>query len=159
VNAILVLGGDVDTRPLVAAALFKQGLARQILLPGVKSSVTAVTGLQPPEQEIMRQILRLRGVPEQAIVQMPGEVTNTRDEAVALRRFLGPESRSSVAVVTNGYHTRRARAIFRKVFAGSGVDLHFIAAPTDGFDAHNWWHFERGWTTYLTEFVKFLVLS
>jgi uncharacterized SAM-binding protein YcdF (DUF218 family) len=159
VDAILVLGGDTETRPFVAAALFKQGLARQILLPAVKPSVTAEAGLEAPEQEILRRILRLRGVPEQAITQMPGEVTSTREEALALREFLGPDSRLSVAVVTNGFHTRRARAIFRKVFAGSGVQLHFIGAPTNGFGAKNWWHFEQGWTTYLTEYAKLLLIG
>jgi hypothetical protein len=32
--------------------------------------------------------------------------------------------------------------------------VHFVAAPTDGFDADNWWRSEAGFTCYATEYVK-----
>jgi uncharacterized SAM-binding protein YcdF (DUF218 family) len=159
VDCALVLGGDDDTRPFVAAALFKKHLANVILVPRVKPSPGIDVSVQPPEQEVIRRVLGIRGVPDDAIHFLPGEVTSTADEARALREYLGPDSRSSVAVVTNGFHTRRACAIFRKVFAGSRVQLHFVAAPTDGFNEQNWWHFERGWEIYLTEYVKLLLVS
>jgi uncharacterized SAM-binding protein YcdF (DUF218 family) len=59
-----------------------------------------------------------------------------------------------VAVVTTGYHTRRARRTFRQVLGADAARVRFVAAPTDGFDETNWWRSEQGVRCYLTEYVK-----
>jgi hypothetical protein len=53
VDDVLVLGGGRDTRPFVAAALYKAGLAQRILLPTVKASPENEDGLAPSEFEVM----------------------------------------------------------------------------------------------------------
>ena len=157
VDAVLVLGGDSATRPFVAAALFKAGLARGVLVSRVKAAPEVDEGLMPPDHEVMRRVLRARGVPARAIVLLPGECDSTADEARALATFLADEPHAVVAVVTNAYHTRRARSIFRRALAERSVELLFVAAPTDGFDETNWWRFETGVRTYASEYVKFAV--
>src|SRR5262249_23505078 len=100
-----------------------------------------------------------RGVPPGRVVALPGECDSTLDEAHALARFLDAEPETTVAVVTHGYHTRRARSLFRRVLGGRGARVRFVAAPTDHFSADDWWCSEEGFAAYLTEYAKLLLYT
>jgi LPXTG-motif cell wall-anchored protein len=150
VDAVMVLGGGPTTRPFVAASLARAGLARRVLVPTFTEDDSASLS----EQEVVRRVLRARGVPDGAVVTLPGAVERTQDEAWALARFLDEEPGATVAVVTSDFHTRRARMLFRRE-VGSHIDrVHFVAAPTDGFGADDWWRCEEGAATYLLEYFK-----
>jgi uncharacterized SAM-binding protein YcdF (DUF218 family) len=154
VHDVMVLGGGSDTRPFIAAALVKAGKARQVLVPTVKPSLNAEQGIGPPEHEIICRVLRARGVPAAAIVQLPGAVASTANEARALAEFLDANPEHTVAVVTNTFHTRRARWIFQRTLGQRAGQVHFVAAPTDGFDENTWWQSEDGFHCYAQEYVK-----
>jgi uncharacterized SAM-binding protein YcdF (DUF218 family) len=154
VDAVMVLGGGADTRSFVAAALVRAGLARRALVPSVRRSAEQQDGFKPSEDEVIRRVLRARGVPDGAVVTLPGAVDSTRDEARVLARFVETEPGVTVAVVTNGFHTRRARMLFGHELGRRIACVHFVAAPTDGFDADNWWRSEGGFTCYATEYFK-----
>jgi uncharacterized SAM-binding protein YcdF (DUF218 family) len=156
VDDVLILGGDVETRPFVAAALYKAGLAKRVLLTNVKHSHEVEDGLVLSEPEIARQVLLKRGVPADAIVLLPDVVDSTADEARSLKRYLDENPGRTAAVVTNDYHTRRARLIFRAEIGERAADLPFFAAPTEGFGAGDWWRSERGCAQYADEYVKML---
>jgi uncharacterized SAM-binding protein YcdF (DUF218 family) len=149
VDCVYILGGDADTRPFAAAALIRKGWARRALIP-----TNATETHEPTHHSLLREILRRRGVAAQNIVDLPGEVTSTRDEVLALRRYLQEHSVRSVAVITSDYHTRRARAIFQRQLGGGKTELYFISAPTERFHAADWWQHEQGWKMYLGEYVK-----
>ena len=83
-------------------------------------------------------------------------VDDDREIRDLLARFLEEHPGSSVAVVTTTCHTRRARGIFRKVVGNRAARLIFVAAPTEGYDAHNWWQSKAGSQAYLTEYAKLL---
>ncbi len=155
VDDVLVLGGGASTRPFVAAELYKAGLVHRVLVPTVKAAPDGEDGLVPSDHELMRRVLLARGVPAAVIVLLPGEVDSTADEARSLKRYLAENPGRTVAVVTNNFHTRRARRIFRSELDGA-ADLPFFAAPTDGFDANDWWRSEAGCTTYADEYLKLL---
>ncbi len=156
VDYVMVLGGDANVRPFVAAALYRRGLASKVLVPVMKQSPENLADGSPPGQIIIRDVLKARGVADADILVLDGEVTSTRDEAGALARFLDDHPGSSVAVVTTTYHTRRARGIFRKVVGNRAARLIFVAAPTEGYDADNWWKIKAGSQAYLTEYAKLL---
>ena len=154
VDYVMVLGGGHETRPFVAAALVKAGLAGGVLLPSVKLSPEAEDGLAPPEHELNLDILVRRGVNPDLITVLPGEVNSTSDEAQALADFLADKPNVSVAVITNHFHTRRASWVFRKALGPRAAQVRFFGAPVDGFDETNWWRHEAGFHCYLTEYVK-----
>jgi uncharacterized SAM-binding protein YcdF (DUF218 family) len=154
VDYVYVLGGDNDTRPFTAAALIKAGWAREALIPGESVSPAVTNGLIPPEHEIMRRVLIARGVRPESITILPGQASNTREEAAELAEFLRDHPDCTVAVITNGYHTRRARMHFVRALGDRIASVHFFAAPTDGYDATNWWHDDRGLIQFTNEFVK-----
>jgi uncharacterized SAM-binding protein YcdF (DUF218 family) len=154
VDDVMVLGGESNLRPFVAAALYNKGLAKRVLIPTVKPSPEAMAGFVPSETEVMRQVLLKRGVPADAIEILPGEVDSTADEAARLGRYLEDNPERTVAVVTTCYHTRRVRWIFRKQMGARANQLHFVGGPTEGCDASNWWRSEDGTRRYVNEFVK-----
>jgi len=151
---VMVLGGNVQTRPFVAAALVNAGLARKALVATIKGSGDDRDGLVPSEQEMIRAVLVHEGVSPNVLLTLPNECASTFDEARALADFLETEPDSSVTVVTSSYHTRRTRSIFRKILGKRSARVRFLGAPVDGFDESNWWQFESGFSTYLNEYVK-----
>jgi uncharacterized SAM-binding protein YcdF (DUF218 family) len=159
VDAVLVLEGGANDRPFVAAALVRAGLAGRVLVPTVKRSADNEDDLLPPEHELIRRVLLVRRVPPECIIPLPGECDSTLDEARALARFLDAEPETTVAVVTHGYHTRRARSLFRRVLGGRIARVHFVAAPTEDCSADDWWCSEEGFTAYTAEYFKLVMYS
>jgi len=156
VDYALVLGGEPNTRPFVAAALYRRHLAGKILLPVMKPARVAPEIEQVPSEVLSQRVLHHRGVPDTAILLLQDKVGDTRDEAEALALFLAEHPGSSVAVVTTMYHTRRTRGIFQKKVGNLARRLLFVAAPAEDFDAGNWWRSEAGLTAYLTEYAKWI---
>jgi uncharacterized SAM-binding protein YcdF (DUF218 family) len=151
---VMVLGGGRQTRPFAAAALIKAHLAKKALVPTVRLSGDTADGIAPSEHEIIIKVLRNSGVPQQAIVQLPGDVSNTFEEAQALATFLETQPDCSVSVLTSNYHTRRASWVFRKVLGERSKQVRMVGVPTDGYSAATWWRFESGFVDYTQEYFK-----
>jgi len=154
VDVVLVLGGGADSRPFAAAALWKKGYARRVLLPAVKMSPEAAEGLMPSETEICRKVLVIRGVAPEAIEVLEGTVDSTFDEAASLSRYLDAHPNTTVAIVTTDWHTRRARTVFRKVLGERAGQIYFVGIPPDRYGADDWWKTEEGFTAYTSELLK-----
>lgn len=153
-DCVLVLPGGEETRPFVAAALVRAGLARQVLVPRGIGSPNTDEGIEPPAHEIIRRVLVMRGVPRSEIVLLGHDSQSTYTDATALRDFLLARPCSTVAIVTHDFHTRRARWIFRKVLGDQARHIYLLAAPHDKFNADNWWQSREGAATYCGEFAK-----
>src|SRR6476646_5953914 len=97
-DAVVVLGGQIEVRPFVAAELYKRGLVTKVLVSQV--AATRSSGDVPGHSELNRQLLVKLGIPETAI-EMFGEASrNTRDEAVALRNWAEARRVSRIIVPT-----------------------------------------------------------
>jgi uncharacterized SAM-binding protein YcdF (DUF218 family) len=156
-DAVFVLGGGVNERPFVAAALYRAGLVGRVIHAGIDATVDspdAEDGVRPPEHEITRRVLFARGVPADKIEKLPDSCRSTVDETHALAKYLAANPGVTVAVITHGFHTRRARALFRRALSEDANRIYFVAAPTDGFTADDWWRSEEGVETYATEYLK-----
>jgi uncharacterized SAM-binding protein YcdF (DUF218 family) len=155
-DLIFLLNGDLDTRPAAAAALWKQGLAPRIAIARAESSRAVQMGLVPNITDLALEMLQRDGVPREAIheIPFPGGVTSTRDEAQAFRTWLLGHPASSVLVVTNAIHTRRARWIFRREFRGSDIRISFFAVPDRRYSVDRWWDNEHGFLGVYNEYLK-----
>jgi uncharacterized SAM-binding protein YcdF (DUF218 family) len=151
---VMVLGGGEETRPFVAAALVKAGLARKVLVPEAILTADEEAGFRLPPHKVSRRVLRYRGVAEADIVILAGPVYDTHDEATALAAFLDSSPGSRVAVVTNDFHTRRARWVFRQVLGDRSSQLSFVSAPNDQFAEAEWWRYEEGVNLVVGEYLK-----
>jgi hypothetical protein len=149
----LVLSGDVQSRPFVAAALFDKGYVRREVWLTHPESGQPMFGEPSPEAAEVA-ILKKLGVPASRIAVLDGDCESTYDEAVALAKKLAGDHSSTVTIVTSNFHTRRSRYIFEKTLAANGNSLHFVSVPTDYFTADNWWTTEEGVASYSKEFLK-----
>jgi uncharacterized SAM-binding protein YcdF (DUF218 family) len=149
----MILTGDENTRPFVAATLVKKGWAQQALATQVKNPPGVADDAELACNENIRRIMRHQGVPADQFLTLPGEATTTFDEAQALAAFLETRPDAKVLIVTNHYHTRRAKWIFSRVLP-STVSISMISAPTDNFELREWWKNEKGWGIVTSEYLK-----
>jgi uncharacterized SAM-binding protein YcdF (DUF218 family) len=148
---VMLLNGDPDTRPFEVADLFRHGKAGRVLITSANESGTS---LQPKVHETARSILTRCGIPESKIDFVDSRCDNTFDEAHALKEFMNQHPGVTFSVVTNTYHTRRSRWVFRNVLGKEMSRVRFVSAKTDAFNATNWWKHEDGFVYYLAEFLK-----
>ncbi len=150
----MVLGGGNDTRPFLAAALLRHGLATQVIVARSAPSLDTQDGMVPSEDEVVARVLAHQGISAGHLVRLPGACTSTRDEARALAGFLREHPGVRVTVVTSSYHTRRARRVFRRALGAEASRIAFLGAPTEGFGPTDWWQCRDGFGTYMNELGK-----
>lgn len=135
-EAIVLLGGSTRSatypRPMVeineqgdrvlyAAKLYLEEKAPIIIATGGR--IRWLSNEQP-ESADMAQLLKLIGVPEDAIIQESASL-NTYENAVNVRKILDEKGIKKILLVTSALHMPRSLAIFQHL----GIDT--IAAPTD----------------------------
>jgi uncharacterized SAM-binding protein YcdF (DUF218 family) len=155
-DAIVLLNGEYDSRPFRAGELYLQGLAPVIVVARAENTPAVDLGLVPNDTDISVSVMEKLGVPPEKmiILPVPGGTTSTFDEAALVKQYVEANQVHRIILVTSAFHTRRARWIFQKAFAGLPVTLEMAAAPHIGFDQTNWWKNETGLITLNNEYIK-----
>ena len=159
-DVIVVLSGSAvyKERTQRAAEYYHQGLANRILLTNdnLRGEWSSSEQRNPFFYERARNNLLLLGVPAEQIEVIPQPVTNTYDEAVALREYAVAHGLRSLLVVTSAYHSRRALWTLNRVFAGTGIELGLqsIESGEQTPSPFTWWLHWRGWRMVVGEYVK-----
>lgn len=151
---VMVLGGDEETRPFVAAALVKAGFARKALVSKIVRTPGDEEGLSPPLEEVIRGVLIYRGVPPDGIIVIDHLSATTFDETQALAEFLESVPGCRVTVVTSHFHTRRTRWVMSRVLGETAARVSLVSAPSDDFALDRWWQNERGFELVTNEYLK-----
>jgi uncharacterized SAM-binding protein YcdF (DUF218 family) len=100
--------GDPD-RFFAGVSMLKNGLAEHLIFTRGQMP----WGQLPPEGEILRSKAIEMGVPLSQIL-LTEPVSNTAEEAVAVRAVLEAESIDSIILVTSSFHMPRAKLLFEK---------------------------------------------
>lgn len=152
-DAIVLLNGEENTRPLHAAQLYQQGRAPRVVIARA-ADPPALALLQVNTTDLATALLQMNGVPRAAIVELrtPRGVSSTADEALAVRAWAARTSADSLLLVTSDFHGRRARWIFRRL---TDAEIAVSTTPHYAFDESNWWQHEGGLLTYIEEYLKF----
>lgn len=150
----LVLPGDENVRPFVAAAMLKAGLVRAVLVPQTESGPDEEDRVLPPTHEINRQVLLRRGVPAERIIVLRGQSASTLSDLEALGQFLADRPEARVCLVTNHYHTRRAGWAVARTLGARAGQVSVVSCPADGFAADNWWRSQAGFLAVAGEYCK-----
>jgi len=153
---VMVLPGHSETRPFVAASCVRLGLADRVLVPRARASNDTADGIVPPSHDIVAAVMECRGISSEKVVILPGESGSTFDDATALATFLETQPAARVTIVTNGFHTRRARWIFRQRIPTLMGRLHFVSAPYPNYEADRWWCTAENLDTVCSEYLKLL---
>ncbi|MGD9587804.1 MAG: YdcF family protein [Pyrinomonadaceae bacterium] len=162
-DALLILSGSADheQRAAAGAAEYKKGVGPMVLITddGQRGGWDDKEKGNPLFVERIRRKLIAGGVPAEAIVQLPGKVAGTIDEAELLAASAEEHGIKRVALVTSEFHSRRALWTFERVAAARAKGLEVgitIAKPDRRYpDRWTWWLSPRGVRTVAGEYVKF----
>jgi uncharacterized SAM-binding protein YcdF (DUF218 family) len=140
-SAIAVLSGGIPTRAMEAAALYRQGYAKEIWLthPDTHADALKELGISyPSEDEFDTRVLRRAGVPAKAIRVLDTPIVNTDEELDVISAALKAKGGDKVIIVTSKSHTRRVHILWTKFFGSRGqVIVHGL--PDDDYVADHWW--------------------
>jgi uncharacterized SAM-binding protein YcdF (DUF218 family) len=155
-DAIIVLGGEVRVRPFAAAELYRQGYASKILVSNAKLSSAEQRGFVPSGNQTDRDVLLKLGVPVSAVATVGDNLSNTYEEAEAVRAWALRSQAKRVIIPTDVFATRRTKWIFDRKLSPIGVDV--IVHPFPGWDYElvNWWRERQGLIDINTEVLKYL---
>lgn len=155
-DAIVVLAGAPE-RPLYAAELYRQKLAGRVLVsrPARHHSQPLLSsyGVElQREEEVNVALLRAAHTPDAAIELFGNGSQSTVEEMEALRaRFAAAPAR--LLIVTSALHTRRARMVAERVFAGTGIVPIVVATPYDSLPPR-WWSDQHSARNVVLEVIK-----
>jgi len=155
-DAIIVLAGE-PARAFYGADLYLQGFAGKVYI----SRPVRLLGQRkldelgvhfPRAEEIYRQVLIKKGVPEKDIGFFGEASVSTLGEALAVRSLT--QGRNwRLLIVTSPYHARRTNMIFRDKLPDAKITV--VAAPYEPFPP-DWWKNQDAASNVLLEVAKIL---
>lgn len=119
--------GEAADRILAAVELVRTTHAHALVLGG---SQYEFQGVKRPDSELLAEWFRAWRLPT-GEVHLLGICANTHDEAIRAVQLARAKHWQRIAVVTSGYHLRRAEALFRK----AGLEITPVGAEFLGLDA------------------------
>jgi uncharacterized SAM-binding protein YcdF (DUF218 family) len=162
VDAIVVLSGAESDRIPEAARLFKEGYSDTVILTDTGLSKTPTPGTEesPIDPNGIKAVeLAGMGVPISNIILPNNIVSSTVGEAEAVLDTMQRQGMDSAMIVTDPYHTRRAKIIFDRIFDGSGIQLRIQPVEGHWFRPFTWWLHPQGWKVTALEYIKLLLSS
>ena len=160
-DAMIIMSGNIDTRPAYAADLFHQGYAKRVFLTLEKNWNDELTPYVEARNSYARRHLLELGVPIEWLPSTHQEgAMSSMDEALDTVDFLKNNPQvSHLIVVTDAPHTYRTFYAFNKVFEANGlghIQFEMAAAPNEVFNESNWFTTEKGLIYYFEESIKML---
>src|ERR1700719_3301440 len=117
-QAIVILSGGLPERALGGAQIYRRGLAKEIWLTQPLEPGAAMEDLHLPyagEEQYNRMVLIGEGVHPSDIRLLTPRILNTADELRAIAAALDQRPGASAIVLTSKAHTRRVRALWKRV--------------------------------------------
>ncbi len=164
VEAIVVLNTGVEIYPrlIQAAELYNAGYAGKIVINGNRKTEV----LRELEARGYRscctwsensiRVLNLGGVPRERVISISAEdAYDTVSEAKIVGRAVIEAGINRIILATSKYHTRRARFIWRQMYAGR-LKIRAVAAQSDLYNPEGWWHEGRQIRWLLAEYGAWL---
>jgi uncharacterized SAM-binding protein YcdF (DUF218 family) len=162
-DVIAVLSGSMPFRAEEAGRLFKMGKAPEVWVSRPENPAADLQkfGIQfVGEEEYSREVLIHQGVPESSIHIFPDPIVNTEQEVDEIAREMERLGKGRVIIVTSPQHTRRVRALWKRLARqqNQGVVRQAIvrAAFEDPFDADHWWRNTRDTLSVVREMLGLL---
>ncbi len=152
-QAIYVFPGQVPERAECGAALYRQGVATQIVFSGgrVDSELEAI-GQSIDDASLNARIARDHGVPRDAEVLLHTG-SSTWEDALALGAWMRSTGVRSVVAVTSPTHSRRAQYALQMALGDLADEIHVYRCGT--IYGPWWWTRERSLVRITLETLKF----
>lgn len=147
-DAMVILSGDSKPRAAEGIRLYKEKAANKIILTQTLGKGSSATMADT------RYMLVKGGVPSYNIQTAYGKATSTFDEARQVAALAKKAEFKSILVVTDPYHTLRARILFTGELSGEGVKVRVAPVRDHWYHPLTWMFTREGWRVTLTEYVK-----
>jgi len=146
----IALGGESSgSREAGAAQLWRTRRVRAVLCSG-RALLWHVN-----EADAMAAHVRALGVPEDRIFRSrAGE--STAEEAAHILPIVRARGVRSVLLVTSLTHSRRARALFRRAWRGTGIRVLSCPVDSPSFRRDHWWARVRDRHVILVELLSWI---
>ncbi len=155
----VVLAGDFPVRTREAAMQYREGKIRRVYFTAdaKDESVSDLESMGIAFESTWdknRRVMAGLGVPESAVLSIPGEVRATRDEADRIRAYAKDHGITSLRVITSKYHSRRACWALRRMVPS----VQFSCSPSryDRYNPEAWWKNRRDIMNVFSEYLKFI---
>lgn len=135
VDAVVILSGDDGNRLGMAVDLLERGYVYRLVITNTNRAANRRLAREAEQAGYDRDNIFITDL----------FVDSTRDEAQAVRAFAQQQGWTALMVVTDPYHSFRARLIFNLELRGSGIDI--IVRPVVGhwFRSSTWFYHREGW--------------
>jgi uncharacterized SAM-binding protein YcdF (DUF218 family) len=154
-DAVAVFGGGLEDRPFAAAAYYREGLVKRVLVSNSQVGPAEHLGVWPTHVAATREILFKLGVPESAIETFGDDLANTHDEVLALWEWAKRSRTRSIIVPTEIFSARRVRWMLHRVF-DEDVSIRVVALDPPTYRRDDWWRREEGLIDFQNEVIKSL---
>jgi uncharacterized SAM-binding protein YcdF (DUF218 family) len=155
-DAVVVLGGGLKTRPIAAAEYYRKGFAKKVLVANVRLTQPEMLGIVPSNIALTRDVLMKLGVSETDIELFGTELSNTHDEAIALREWLTRSHAAVVLIPTEIFSSRRVRWVMQRALNGTGAKVQIAALSRPDYSRVDWWRNEKGIVDFQNEILKYV---
>ncbi|MDY6868547.1 MAG: YdcF family protein [Chloroflexota bacterium] len=146
VDAVVVLSGDDGDRLALAIEMHERRLAPNLVITNVEDTVN---------QRLAAEA-QAGGFAKNEIYITKLEVESTLDEALAVRELALQKGWTTLMVVTDPFHSFRARFIFRRELRGSGIKIAVHPVVGHWFRSPSWFFHAEGWQFVFLEITKLL---
>ena len=163
-DAIVILMGNTPERELEAADIYHQGYAPKMIIVDFSTySHWLLDSLKlrvPKGSENAVSVLGQLDVPVESIHIIPGVVSSTRGEAVAVRSYLQTRTDIDVIIlVSSPAHMRRATMLFRRELNKLDHKVNVIPRPssyTNFNTSKRWFRSRHTVITVMLEYLKII---
>ncbi len=152
-DAVIALGGDDGFDRLEKAVQYYQDGAADVL---IISDTGALTESGVDAAMYQKDAAIAMGVPSVDIYITEVHANTTYNEGRATRKLMLRNGWDSCIVVTDPFHTRRARTYFRKDFAAHGLSVSVTYTAAHWYRPSTWFLSQRGIVITQTEYAKTL---
>jgi uncharacterized SAM-binding protein YcdF (DUF218 family) len=151
---LFVLSGGAYDRGHEAARLYKAGLVDTLVCTGenIQQNLLAL-GIDINEAQLTDSALVLFGVPQERIIVVP-KGTSTLQEASVIRDFCLKKGQLRASVLSDKFHTGRAKELIKPILKKEGIGLTMIGSPSSQYDEDRWWDSENGLIMVNNEYAK-----
>ena len=144
----VVLAGDgFGHRIMKAVDCVRQGYVKQVLVDGPRGLYDL------NEAALAIRFAVSRGAPQEALIPLPMRARSTAAEVQVVDAELQKRNVHKALIVTSNFHTRRARAVFRR-FGSRNIRYIIVAAPDEDFSPDDWWRSRDAQKVVFFEYAK-----
>ena len=154
-DAVVLMNGNISTRPYRAAELARENDC-PVYLARLADTQEVRMGIIPNISEATQRLLIELGVPESQVRLVKSErwIGGTWDEALLLCPLLKADGHLRVSIVSDAFHTRRARWTFSKMASNPEMSFNTVSSRYSEGIRSAWWVSEYGLVQLVVEYLK-----